>query len=159
MAPAIPRGSRLRVEVLGGRECRPGDVVYVLSEESFLVHRVAHVPGEHRDAIVITRGDACLAPDPPLRTDRVLGTVTSVGGPGGWSPPPGERALSIWHGWARRACLACVVLALGFGPGAARRVALGLQALESWTRRPAGRLLRGLRLLRPGDRTRAPEPG
>ena len=123
MWPAIASLARLRVQILAGRPCRIGDIVYCLADDSYVVHRVDFVlrPGRSR-SVVLTCGDNCLAPDPPLPLDCILGTVISVQTETGWCTPPPRRAPSIWHRWAQGVCLAATIVALRGSPSAWERI-------------------------------------
>jgi len=148
MSPAIPGRVRLRVRLLAGQPCRPGDIVYYLADNGFMVHRLVYQPRQCSDAShVITFGDNCLAPDPPVRKDRILGTVIAIGTAGGWHPPGPPRRGSAYHRLFRGITYAATIATFWFSISAARRLAAILADLESAGRAPAGRLLRRLHLM------------
>jgi hypothetical protein len=150
MAPAIPAGTRLRVRPLASQQhCEPGDVVFFLADDRYVVHRVVHRArwGAGRDHL-LTCGDGAVAPDAPLRSDRVLGTVTAIQTAAGWRPVgPRTVTSSLYRRAIRGLALASVILVLGVNPSAAGRLTTLLLELES-TGRAA---VRHLRKWRPGN--------
>ena len=147
MAPAIPAGSRLRVRALAGPICKPGDIAYYLSPSGFLVHRIVHQPRRRAaQAHLLTLGDNCLIPDPPVRMDRILGVVVAFHTGGEWQQPGPLVTRSVFHRLAR--CTACCILiaASWFGVSTARRFEMALRKFESKCRAPVGSLLRRLHL-------------
>jgi len=147
MSPAIPASSRIRVRLLGDRACRRGDVVYYRADRGYVVHRVAY--RERRGSptsYLITRGDNCLAPDPPVQRRAILGTVVAIHAVEGWRDPSPLTSGSVWHRAVRAATLSTTILAFWFGAAPARRVARAFARLESVARAPAGRVLRRLGL-------------
>ena len=146
MSPAIPSGARLRVRLLGENPCNSGDVVFYMSEDGFMVHRIAHPPrGSTAGGYLLTIGDDCLAPDPPVRINRLLGTVVAVQTCTGWRPPGPALVRTSFHRLVRAATIAATIVALWFGVATARRFAAFLSALERVLRPLAGRLLRVVR--------------
>ncbi|HXJ84039.1 MAG TPA: S24/S26 family peptidase [Candidatus Methylomirabilis sp.] len=135
MWPAIPPGARLRVRVGPQESCRIGDVVLFLTDDGYTVHRVVsrarHISGE---AYLLTEGDARLAPDPPLPSARVLGTVIAVEHAGRWrstGPPSAHR----WYRRATRAATRAAMMAvMSLNVSAATRLAALFLALESTAR-------------------------
>src|SRR5262249_34997648 len=67
MEPAIPSRARLRVQLLGPRPCQPGDIVFYLVDNGYMVHRVVY-RARHGSAqdYLLTCGDNRLVPDPPV---------------------------------------------------------------------------------------------
>jgi len=151
MSPAIPTGARLRVRLLDEQSCQVGDVVFYLAEAGFMVHRVVHRQERGPAAgCMLTFGDHCLAPDPPVGRDRILGTVIAVQTAEGWRPPGPPKIRTAFHRFVRAATLRAMIMATRYSISAARRLAIVLQRLESATRPPAGRLLRCLHLTSSG---------
>lgn len=151
MAPAIPMRARLRVRLLSEQSCQRSDIVFYLSDSGFMVHRVAHLPRRGAAAgYLLTLGDNCLVPDPPVREDRILGTVTAVQTASGWHPPGPLVDRSVCHRLVRAAASGAVIAASWFGVPAARWLIIVLQKLVSVIRVPAGRVLRHLRLTSSG---------
>ena len=150
MSPAIPALARLRVRLLAGESCRIGEIAFFVSDAGFTVHRVTHLLRDRADRIhLITMGDDCLVPDPPVRQDWVLGTVVAVQTNTGWSAPGPLVHRSVCHRLTRIAASATVIVASWFGVAAARSLATNLQRLVAVTRAPAGRILRVLHLMAP----------
>lgn len=151
MSPAIPSLARLRVRLLADRRCRPGDIVYFLSNDGFMVHRVIRQLRDSSTAShLLTFGDNCLSPDPPVRMDRILGIVVAVRIAGDWRPPGPPINASVIHRAIRAASATAVIVAFRFSAAAARRLVAALTALESVGRAPIGRLLRSLHLIPSG---------
>jgi hypothetical protein len=87
MEPAIASGAD--VLLVCGTACAPGDVVAVRAAGAVLVHRVV---ARGRDGTwLLTRGDARLVPDPPVRAEDVIGRVTGRRAGGGFEDVPGGR--------------------------------------------------------------------
>ncbi len=77
MEPAIARGSRLRIDAGQAPPYPVGAVVAFVRESDICVHRIAYVGrGRKSSGSIITQGDACLNPDPPMDVSRVIGTVS-----------------------------------------------------------------------------------
>jgi hypothetical protein len=151
MAPAIPPGARLRIRLRGEQPCRAGDVAYYWADDGYTVHRVVHRAGRgSRRNYLLTCGDNRLAPDPPVASDQVLGTVIAVEGHAGWHPPgPAIVAGPRYRRAVRAVTIGATVAALWCSAAAARRLALILLALEAYGRARAPRWRRYL------DRSRA----
>lgn len=146
MWPAIAPGTRLRVRVLGPVPCQPGDIVYYLADDGYMVHRVIHRGRRGAAAeYLLTCGDNRLAPDPPVRADRVLGTVIAVETPSGWRPTAAFQPGSWPRRLIRAITVPCMIAALGVSPGVGRWLGLALLALEGVTRRSVWRVRRRLR--------------
>ncbi len=71
MWPALRDGDRARWEPLSG-PVREGDVLVVRSGGAFVAHRVISTEP------VLLRGDNCVAVDPPVNPDAILGRVIEV---------------------------------------------------------------------------------
>lgn len=148
MSPAIPSRARLRVRLLADQPCQRGDVVYYLSNDGFVVHRIVHQARRGPAAgYLLTFGDNCLVPDPPVRKDRILGTVIAVQTAGGWRPPGPQVNRSVFHRLARAAASGALIVALRFSVTAARRLEIILKRLELAGRTRVGRFLRRLHLI------------
>jgi len=151
MAPAIPKLSRLRVQLLGTRVPDVGDILYYLADDGFVVHRIVHhFRARSGERIYLTVGDNCLAPDQPVPEGRVLGTVIEIDTPSGRSSPGLLQLRSIFHRVARAISIPTTIVASRFGLSAAARVAALFRRLEGVGRARIGRMLRSVGLLRGG---------
>src|SRR5437867_3582718 len=74
MLPSIWPGDAVCVSRVDRDAYRPGDVVLYTRNGRLFVHRLVEVGGE----TAVTRGDALLDPDPPVRAGDVLGRVVSI---------------------------------------------------------------------------------
>lgn len=87
MGAAIPMGSRLHIDLGRGAPYRVGEVVAFVQDSGLCVHRVAYLGrGPRASNYVITQGDACFYPDPPVETRRILGSVTEFRDGERWRP-------------------------------------------------------------------------
>lgn len=99
MYPVVPSGSRVLV-VPRRRAARPGDIVLVRRGERLILHRVRSASGES----LVTKGDACEAPDPPIVRMRAIGLAIACDDGRGVRP---LAAAARWFGllplarWAR----------------------------------------------------------
>lgn len=149
MAPAIPQFSRLRIRLLGNRTPEPGEILYFLADEGFVVHRMLRaISTRNGGRYYLTRGDNCLAPDKPVREDCVLGVVIAVRGPSGEFPPEPLRVTSALHRFLRAVTIPVLQVSSLFGIPAASYTAALLGRIEDMTRARAGRALRFLGFLR-----------
>jgi hypothetical protein len=74
MAPHLADGGTVRVRP--ARRYWPGDVVVVRSAEGrLLAHRLLGLRPWHGGLAWVTQGDACAAPDTPVRKGAILGRV------------------------------------------------------------------------------------
>jgi signal peptidase len=78
MLPAIWPEDTVLVERISQHEVSLGDVVLVGREGKLQAHRVISLADDRGNKRCITRGDALLAPDPPLRENELLGRVSYV---------------------------------------------------------------------------------
>jgi len=92
MEPTIASGAEVRL--LCGGAAAVGDVVAFIRDDHIVLHRVEALSPSGR--WVLTRGDACVFPDPPL-TDLslILGRATSASGAPGGARRRLARALSL----------------------------------------------------------------
>ncbi len=151
MAPAIPKLSRLRVQLLGTRPPQAGDILYYLADDGFVIHRVVgHVLARSGERYYLTIGDNCLAPDPPVPEHRILGTVIAVETTAGRRPPGLPQFGSTLHRIARAISITATIIAGRFGVSAAAQVAALFRRLEEVGRVRVGRALRFIGLLRNG---------
>lgn len=136
MGPVLPPGSRIRIDMSPREGCRVGEVVAFVGGNQLVVHRVVHAGR----AYVLTRGDARLAPDTPVKREQILGPVSAVARDGRWDdlPPPAKRrGLAL-------ACAAVVLIAaralLHLGPGVTGAAMRFLHAVEGRAHLTLGRL-------------------
>jgi len=131
MGAAIPDGGVVRVSLEGGEAAAVGDVVISGQGDQLVAHRVVYRGRRGRAAgYLMTRGDARIAPDPPVPLGRVLGRVTALAIAGAYAPvPPAPR--TGWRGrWARATLVRADALALHVRPALAARLAGLMTAAE-----------------------------
>ena len=88
MGAAIPQDSLLRIRFGTTAPVQIGEVVAFVANAKVFVHRVVYRGrGTRAKDYIVTQGDACLCPDPPMNSDRVLGTVTECFHKERWAPP------------------------------------------------------------------------
>lgn len=86
MEPAIPRGSKLRIDLGSPAPGRVGEVIAFVQDSGICVHRVAYLGrGRRSREYLVTQGDACFHPDAPLHARCVLGPVTEFLHDGHWT--------------------------------------------------------------------------
>ena len=78
MLPAMWPGDLLTVEPLAGREIVRGDIVVVLRDRRFFVHRIVGSKKRNSGSHWITRGDAMPQNDPPAAAGHLLGRVVRI---------------------------------------------------------------------------------
>ena len=78
MLPSVWPGDLLTIQSAAHDGLFPGDIVLVLRNNRFFVHRLVEVRGSKDCASWITRGDAVPQNDPPATTCEVLGRVASI---------------------------------------------------------------------------------
>lgn len=88
MTPALPKGTRLRVEPVGG-DLHAGDIVLIATDEGYelLLHRVMHLFSEGQRRFVIHQGDAPLSTFATCPREAVIGRATGFS-PQGLQPLP-----------------------------------------------------------------------
>jgi hypothetical protein len=84
MGGLLTDGTVIRVALIDGAACRPGDVVVFRGSEEIVAHRALVRTADY----LITRGDARIAPDQPVALTSVFGRVTGVVAPTGVLPVP-----------------------------------------------------------------------
>lgn len=131
MEPTIPSGAYIRVQLLASQPCRSGDILFYLSDDGYMVHRVAYKVrrGSTRD-FLLTCGDNRLAPDPPVARAKILGAVTAVKIAGRWHPPGAPMIGSFCRRVIRAITLAAMRAVLSCSLSAASRLASILLKLE-----------------------------
>jgi hypothetical protein len=85
MTPTIAPDTRVRLRCADGHALRSGDVVAFEYNGRLMAHRIVHV-GRTRASrrYLLTRGDAMLLPDVPVRLDCVIGMVAAQQIAGDW---------------------------------------------------------------------------
>ncbi|HEY7060842.1 MAG TPA: S24/S26 family peptidase [Chloroflexota bacterium] len=151
MWPTIRPRTTLRVQVHGPEACERGAVVFYQGHAGYTVHRVVYRArrGARADWLV-TRGDNCLVPDPPVRSDQVVGTIVATQQKTGWQPPGPAPAGALHERAIQAATLHLLIATLWVYPPAARglgRLLLRLQAVR------LARLRRLRQRLRPTGRS------
>lgn len=136
MGTTLPPGSRIRIELAQRSRCTPGEIVAFLAGTEVVVHRLLHwgCVGAARGS-VITRGDAPLVPDLPVRHDRILGPVIAVRRGTDWvAPKPACRRRTSARILA--ALLSAIAIgALHLSPGLASTLLGVLRRAEAAVRR------------------------
>ena len=79
MLPALWPGDLVVIQSCRFEDAQPGDIVLYSRAGRFFLHRVISKDSIGGNEQLITRGDSMPAPDPPVRPDKVLGTVMQVG--------------------------------------------------------------------------------
>jgi hypothetical protein len=104
MGAAIPAGSTLRIALGRTGPCRIGEVVAFVRRSDVCVHRVAYLGrGARAHEYLVTQGDGCYYPDPPIRASEVLGPVVEFRHDGVWrrtgeQPSPDRAQSAIGRG-------------------------------------------------------------
>lgn len=135
MTPAIPTGARFRVQLRDQQFCGLGDVVFYQTSTGYMVHRVVYRTRRGpSQAYVLTCGDNCLAPDPPVPHESILGIVSAVELAGTWQPPVPPRITSGVKRAIRACTVTTMIAALWCHVATARRLSCLLLACESRAR-------------------------
>ncbi len=78
MLPSLWPGDLLTIQCVAYDEVVPGDIVLVMRDNRFFVHRLVETRRGQDCFSLITRGDAVPHNDPPLAPSELLGQVTGV---------------------------------------------------------------------------------
>ena len=78
MLPSLWPGDVLTIQSVTCEEAVPGDVVLVLRNKRFFIHRLVEKQGVQGCLSLITRGDAMPDRDPPCAASQLLGRVAVV---------------------------------------------------------------------------------
>jgi len=78
MLPSIRPGDVLEVHRESIAAISIGDVVVFEREARLITHRVVEKVAGPKRALLITRGDAVRAPDPPVTPEELIGRVTAI---------------------------------------------------------------------------------
>jgi signal peptidase I len=93
MLPTLWPGDLVRIESRQFARLAPGEVVFYLREGRLYLHRLVAKREIGRDPLLITRGDAMPADDPPVPRSALLGVATAVRRHGQWVQLPSTRSL------------------------------------------------------------------
>jgi hypothetical protein len=108
MGDTLPEGTRLRVRLSPASLVSPGAIVALVSGSRLVAHRLVGYVRRRGASYVITRGDAWLAPDPPVDSLALIGSVVGISNGEGWRPPPPERPRPLFDRMLARLCLSGV---------------------------------------------------
>jgi signal peptidase I len=78
MLPALWPGDLLTIQSVTDDQLRPGDIVLVLDNGRFLIHRLIEKQHDQGLSHLITRGDAMPQNDPPANISDFLGRVVRI---------------------------------------------------------------------------------
>lgn len=79
MFPALLSGDKVLVKKSSMEECAPGEIVVWMNDMvEYIAHRVLSVEASAAPPFLVTKGDLCFEPDPPVEFDRVLGKIVAV---------------------------------------------------------------------------------
>jgi signal peptidase I len=99
MGNVLPNGSQVRVRIVPERDLAVGHVVAYVAEDRMVVHRLVRFTKSGDDQYLITRGDATVCCDRPVRASSVVGVVTEHCATGTWEPvrlPQGRGFAINW---------------------------------------------------------------
>jgi hypothetical protein len=92
MGSALPEGSQVRIRLTG--EFHIGKVVAYVAEDRIVAHRLVRLVPTHGDIYLITRGDASVFCDSPIRVSAAMGVVAGFRDREQWqaiAPKPRQR--------------------------------------------------------------------
>lgn len=78
MFPILLPTDKVLVKKCALDELRPGDIIVWSDTEKFVAHRVLSVSAAATSPFIVTKGDFCAEPDPPIEADRLVGKVIAV---------------------------------------------------------------------------------
>jgi hypothetical protein len=78
MLPSVWPGDLLTIQSVGADEIVPGDIVLVLRDSRFFIHRLVESRRDQVGILCITRGDAMPHNDPPNAASELLGRVAGI---------------------------------------------------------------------------------
>jgi hypothetical protein len=108
MSPAIPKNSAIRIQLDYKGVHSPGQIIAFLQDQKIMVHRIHHrVRG-----YFLTRGDAMTAPDPPVRSEMILGPVIAFQKNGHWLTPGNINPLGPVRTFAAKLRLGFLAIVL-----------------------------------------------
>ena len=95
MLPSVWPGDVLTIQSVSHEEIVPGDIVLVMRDSRFCVHRLIEGRPSCDCTLWITRGDALPHNDPPVASPQLLGRVTGIRR-GKRSVVPRGRISPLW---------------------------------------------------------------
>ena len=78
MLPSIWPGDLLTIESAAAEPAVPGDIVVILQESRFVIHRLIRMEEYSDRTLCLTRGDAVSHDDPSAPASGLLGRVASI---------------------------------------------------------------------------------
>ncbi len=103
MLPSVWPGDLLTIQHVAHDELVPGDIVLVLRDNSFLIHRLVEMNRDQNCIFLITRGDAVPQNDLPVTASELLGRVAGIRR-GHRSFVPSRRVSPLHSALARMLC-------------------------------------------------------
>ena len=101
MLPSLWPGDLLMIQSAAHDEVVPGDIVLVMRDDRFFVHRLVETRRDAECLSWITRGDGMPNNDPPVAASELLGRVTGVSrGNRSFVPSREVSSLNSGLGWA-----------------------------------------------------------
>ena len=85
MRPAIPKGSRIRIQLDHTGPYRAGQIIAFISKKRIMVHRIQYCA--NKNPYYLTCGDATHRPDSPVQLQSIVGPVVAIQQPNGWITP------------------------------------------------------------------------
>jgi signal peptidase I len=90
MLPSLWPGDLLTIQNAANCEVVPGDIVLVMRDNRFFVHRLIEMRQDRDRILWITRGDSVPQNDPPVSASELLGLVAGIRR-GNYNFVPGRR--------------------------------------------------------------------
>jgi signal peptidase I len=78
MLPSVWPGDLLTIQDAAHHEIVPGDIVLIMRDDRFLIHRLVDRQPVQGHVSWITKGDAMPHSDPPIAESELLGRVASI---------------------------------------------------------------------------------
>lgn len=137
METSIPRGASVRISLNADKPYQVGDIIAFVEGKGIWVHRVAYRGSRKRKVdYLITRGDACFYPDPPIKCNRVLGRVTHHFDRDGWTPTMTEPGPGRSTSLIAKTLLIAISVLLEINAGLARTAAKKLRIRQQMPLQP-----------------------
>lgn len=129
MLPSLWPGDLLTIQSAAYDEVVPGDIVLVMRDNRFFVHRIVETRRDGDCISWITRGDAMPQSDPPTAASELLGRVVGISR-ANRSFIPSRRVLPVHSALAKMLCQSDRLRALALRIHAALEV-LGISGTSS----------------------------